>query len=81
MMIQVSCHSGYRGEETPREIRMGHNSIAVAEICDRWLSPDHRYFKIRGVDEAVYIIRHDMENQHWELVYYRHQDAPDPMHL
>jgi hypothetical protein len=38
---------------------------------DRWLSPNHRYFKILGSDEATYIIRHDIENWQWELVFYQ----------
>ena len=71
MHIQVECYAGYRGEETPRHIRMATYKIKVKEIVDRWLSPDHRYFKILGDDDATYIIRHDTENWQWELVFYR----------
>lgn len=34
---------------------------------DRWLAPDHRYFKVRGGD-ATYILRHDVTADAWELV-------------
>ena len=51
MQIQVDCYAGYRGEETPRFIRMANNKIEVIEVVDRWLAPDHRYFKITGDDE------------------------------
>lgn len=71
MRIQVDCYAGYRGEETPRQIRLAATTIAVREIADRWLSPDHRYFKIVGGDDATYIIRHDMHNWQWELVFYQ----------
>ena len=71
MHIQVECHAGYRGEETPRFIRMATYKIEIREIVDRWLSPNHRYFKILGSDEATYIIRHDIENWQWELVFYQ----------
>jgi len=71
MHIQVECHAGYGGEETPRLIRMATYKVEIREIVDRWLSPNHRYFKILGSDEATYIIRHDIENWQWELVFYQ----------
>jgi hypothetical protein len=39
-------------------------------VIDRWLAPDHRYFKILGEDRAVYIIRHDTRRWIWELIFY-----------
>jgi hypothetical protein len=27
-------------------------------VLDRWLGPDHRYFKVRTAD-GIYILRHD----------------------
>jgi hypothetical protein len=59
----------------PRRIRMGRNDIEVVSVLDRWLSPDHRYFKVLGDDGAVYIIRHDMNALEWELTYFKHRDA------
>lgn len=50
--------------------------IAVKEIIDRWLAPDHRYFKIIGDDDAVYIIRQDFETFNWELTFYQAADGP-----
>jgi len=50
--------------------------IAVKEIIDRWLAPDHRYFKIIGDDDAVYIIRQDFETFNWELTLYQAADGP-----
>ncbi len=76
MRIAVSCYAGYRGEETPHQIRIGANTVAVTAVHDRWLSPDHRYFKIQGEDDAEYIVRHDVIDDVWELVFYRHPDAP-----
>jgi len=36
----------------------------------RWLAPDHRYFKVLGDDNAIYIIRHDQEKWQWELTFF-----------
>ena len=71
MKIRVDCYAGYRGEEAPRHLWMGDQKIEVRQIVDRWLAPDHRYFKILGDDEATYIIRHDTVSLDWELTFYR----------
>ncbi len=70
MEIKVTCRAGYRGEETPRAFFLGDKRIAVLEIMDRRLSPDHRYFKFTGEDKGVYIIRHDTNTGCWELTFY-----------
>ena len=68
LRVRVECHAGYRGEETPRRFRVGARSIAIAAVLDRWLAPDHRYFKVRAWDGDTYILRHENESQRWEVV-------------
>ncbi len=67
MDVGVECYAGYRGEETPRRIDLHGRAVAVVEVIDRWLGPDHRYFKLRGEDGAVYLVRHDEATDRWEL--------------
>jgi hypothetical protein len=50
LSVGVECYAGHRGEQTPRTLILGDRSIAVAEVLDAWLAPDHRYFKLRGAD-------------------------------
>ena len=76
MNIIVKCYSGYRVDETPRSIQFGSLVISVKEIQDRWLSTDHRYFKLLGDDDATYIIRQDVETQKWQLTYYKQAENP-----
>jgi hypothetical protein len=38
---------------------------------DRWLAPDHRYFKVCGDDGDTYVLRHDTQSHRWELMLYR----------
>lgn len=66
--LRVECYSGYRGEECPRRFYLGQRKIDVIELLDRWLAPDHRYFKLRGDDGCLYILRHDTTAGGWELV-------------
>lgn len=68
--LTVECHAGYRGEQEPRRVHFSGRVIEVEEILDRWLAPDHRYFKLRGDDGAVYIVRHDEGQGLWELTLY-----------
>ncbi len=67
MDLEVECHAGYRGEETPRRIELGSRRVEVVDVIDRWYGPDHRYFKLRGDDGAIYLLRHDEAADRWEL--------------
>ena len=67
LRIAVECHAGHRGEETPRAFSLGGRRVEVAEVVDRWLAPDHRYFKVTASDGHTYILRHDPERGWWEL--------------
>ena len=70
----MKCYAGYRAEETPRTIGFKSREIGVKQVLDRWLDPAHRYFKVLGDDDGIYIIRHDTHSDEWELTYYQ---APD----
>ena len=69
--IRVECYAGYRGEETPRVILMGGERIAVAMVVDQWLAPDHRYFKVQDTAGDLFIVRHDVNADRWELIMYQ----------
>ncbi len=79
MRIRVECYAGYRGEETPRRFWLGAKKIEVQDVLDRWMAPDHRYFKVLGHDKAVYILRHDAVSWDWDLTFYQQAGTPiDP---
>lgn len=65
--IRVECYAGHRAETEPRRLHLGRREIAVTEILDRWLDPRHRYFKLRGDDGGIYLLRHDTVRDGWEL--------------
>lgn len=67
LTLRVECYAGYRGEETPQRFHIGDRTVVVAEVIDRWLAPEHRYFKVRGDDGDLYIIRHDVPTGRWEM--------------
>jgi hypothetical protein len=69
--VRVECYAGHRGEETPRAIWLADRRIDVAHVVDRWLAPDHRYFKIECRAGDTYIVRHDAGRDAWELTMFR----------
>jgi len=71
LTIRVECYAGYRDEETPRRFFMGDKTVEIEEVIDRWLAPEHRYFKVRGNDNDIYILRHDESAQKWELILFQ----------
>ena len=71
LAITVECYAGYRAEQTPRTLVLGDRRVEVAEVLDQWLAPDHRYFKLRGHDGDVYLVRHDVSAGAWELTMFQ----------
>jgi len=71
MKLKVECYAGYRGDEEPRAFALGERRLEVLEILDRWLAPDHRYFKVAASDGDTYILRHDNVTGEWTLGAYR----------
>ena len=72
-MLQVECYAGYRGEETPRVLTIGNRRVFVNEILDRWLAQDHRYFKVKGDDGDMYIVRQDTTSGAWEMTMFKRE--------
>ena len=75
--IAVDCYAGYQSEETPRAFLLGDRRVEVKQVIDRWLAPDHRYFKVVGNDGQTYIIRHDPYADRWELTTFQASETSD----
>ena len=68
--LRVECYAGHRADEEPRRFFIGERQIDVEAVLDRWLDPAYRYFKLRGDDGGIYILRHDVGEDRWELTLY-----------
>jgi hypothetical protein len=71
MTITVECYAGHRGEAEPRRFVLGDQPLEVLEIRDRWLAPDHRYFKVTASDGHTYVLGHDERLGTWTLGAFR----------
>ncbi|MGE5266938.1 MAG: hypothetical protein ACM3L9_06195 [Deltaproteobacteria bacterium] len=66
--IHVEAYAGCRADESPRAFVLGTRRVVVKEELDRWLDPQHRYFKVRCDDGGVDILRHDVPSDDWKLI-------------
>jgi len=65
--IRVESYAGHRADAEPRRLFLGSREVAVTDAIDRWQDPRHRYFKLRGDDGGIYLIRQDTLSDRWEL--------------
>jgi hypothetical protein len=65
--IRVESYAGHRADTEPRRLVIGGREVTVTEVIDRWLDPQHRYFKLRGDDGGIYLVRQDTLSDQWEL--------------
>jgi hypothetical protein len=70
-MLRVECYASHRGDQTPRVLYIDERKVFVEEVLDAWHGPDHRYFKVKGDDGDVYVIRQDTTSASWELTTFR----------
>jgi hypothetical protein len=70
-LLRVECYADHKGEETPRMLLIDDRKVFVEEVLDSWLAADHRYFKLKGDDGDVYLIRQDATSARWELTMFK----------
>ncbi|MDH5298923.1 MAG: hypothetical protein OEV91_07885 [Desulfobulbaceae bacterium] len=69
--LRVDCEAGYGGEETPCRFHLHQRCRQVNELLDRWLNnAGDRHFKVKGDDGGLYVLRHEVATDRWELVLY-----------
>jgi hypothetical protein len=79
MRVQVESVADYRGVETPRRFQLDGRKVEIVESDDQWYGADYRYFKVKGDDGNVYILRLDEPSREWELTMFQSRpqfDAP-----
>ena len=69
--VQVKCYAGYKGEETPRFLKLGESTLEIREVEDRWYSPGETIFRVVMVSGERYLLRHIAAQDTWMLEGYR----------
>jgi hypothetical protein len=66
--IKVQTCPGSGTFEDPVSFRIAERTFRVTEIVDRWHGSDLTYYKVIGDDGNLYVIKHDLNTDEWELV-------------
>ncbi len=66
------------GVEKLRRCYFDGRQIEITENIDQWHGDDHCYFKVRGRDGSLYILRRADTRDDWELTMYQrgHRRGP-----
>jgi hypothetical protein len=71
MQVQVESDAAGSGIEKPRRFHLDGRSVEVIANIDRWFGPDYCYFKVKGDDGNLYILRLDEARDEWELTMFQ----------
>lgn len=67
MKVTVQNYAGHKGDERPTSFTLEGRTFQVVEIVDRWYDIDSNCFKVRIEDGAIYLLRHDLNTDSWDL--------------
>ncbi|MDH3579506.1 MAG: hypothetical protein OEM91_02630 [Hyphomicrobiales bacterium] len=70
MHVRVKCDAGARADQTPQRFELDGRIVEVEEVLDQWQGEDYRYFKLRGEDRNLYILRLNEAAGEWDLTLY-----------
>jgi hypothetical protein len=66
MRIQVVCRAEHTADG-PQRFVLGEQTIEVDDLLDRWYGEDADYFRVRGTDGHLYVLKHVRAHDRWEL--------------
>jgi hypothetical protein len=70
-IVHVECYAGYKGDERPVKLQIGHEMVDVTEVEDRWYSPGATYFRVRLLNGERYVVRREDAQDVWTLEAFR----------
>ena len=73
MRIEVESDAGDSGIEKLKRMRLDGRVVEIVETIDRWPGQDYYYFKVKGDDGNLYILRVDEARRDWELTMFQRQ--------
>lgn len=76
MQVSVETRENALGDREPCRFRIGRRRLEVVTVLDRWLHPEHAYFKVQASDGSTYILRLDVASGCWEVTLYESGERP-----
>jgi hypothetical protein len=71
MQIEVESDADDAGIKKPKRIRLNGRVVEIVEAIDRWPGRDYSYFKVKGDDGSLYILRLNEARDSWELTMFQ----------
>lgn len=68
IIVTVTFSSGGDGNALPEAFTLGDHTFQVSKVIDGWFGADHTYVKLVASDGGIYILRHDLIADEWEIV-------------
>jgi len=83
MDLHVECYCGFRADERPLRFAFPGRPDApprqVAEVLDQWYGVGYQCFKVRADDGGIYILRHFIAEDRWQLDSFRRGEEASPV--
>lgn len=58
------------GRAVPCIFHLKEREVIAIELLDQWFGSDYRYCKVRGNDDAIYILRVREPHANWHLAFF-----------
>jgi hypothetical protein len=58
------------GRAVPSTFRLKEREVRLVELLDQWFGSDYRYCKVKGNDDAIYILRVFEPHADWHLAFF-----------
>ena len=71
MSLIVESRPDPRRGELPLRFGWPGRMLRVNEVLDSWIGERHRDFRVIAEDRAVYILRHDLDEDTWRIHFFR----------
>ncbi len=66
--VKVQTRSEPGALLSPVSFTLRDRTFQITEIVDAWHGVDHAYYKLIADDGNLYVIKHDLDADAWELV-------------
>jgi len=74
LQVKVESEAGPFGQ-IPKRFHLDGRQVEIAENTDRWYGAGYCYFKVKGGDGNLYILRLDEGSAEWELTMFQTPQA------
>ncbi|MGA7324195.1 MAG: hypothetical protein WBX25_06885 [Rhodomicrobium sp.] len=72
--VRVESEPG-QPEAMPKQFRLNGRRVEIVGNIDVWHGANYRYFKAKGSDGNLYILRFDEKRAEWELTMFQSPQA------